>query len=587
VPEANLPGVLQYIVSDVTSRSAIDGLVQIALRNFPINKSLQASALESKFESLMQRLSESSSEETRWKTAYFYGRLNDSALNLEHLDIIQSLLNDQGEPLARMFAASALSRIHNLQAQNILTRAFRSEREWRVRVNILNALMRAVEVDSTLLGTLKGAIVSADNENSGSLHVAIAAWAVLEDAVAKKKVDPADTSDLVQWLTSLSPARELYPQMPNGHRARALPVLAHFGHSEPLHDFVLEMNTIRERQVREQTLRAIGIYEDTLGFVSILQSLVIAEPSTQLPYLTALGELWARAKKTPWLMQTLETKRYANAYRRMLIRMPSLNDDPAVVATVLELLKDSTVIHNDEFRNEAKSYLASYLYKYMGPSYEDQLASTISAIKWLGESTDSIRQGLTAVGAMAIQNRMKALTDSASVTLVKLTGRQPTFSVKTQPRPKIDWAKLESTSDTVLISTDKGLMYLKLYKYEAPLTSLNFIDLAKISYFANNVFHRVVPNFVIQAGDRTQTGYGGPGYSIRREVAPVRFSKAGVVGMASSGKDTEGSQWFITHLPTPHLDTRYTVFGEIVIGNEVIDLVHQYDKISNIFQQAW
>jgi cyclophilin family peptidyl-prolyl cis-trans isomerase len=284
-------------------------------------------------------------------------------------------------------------------------------------------------------------------------------------------------------------------------------------------------------------------------------------------------------------MSHIEERRYANAFRRMLIRIPSLNDDPGIVSTVLELMKDSAILHNQEFRNEAKQYLGRYLVRYRAPEYEDQLNSVISAIKWIGEKDDSLVLGLSGIAQMANSNGMYSLVDSATVAIKAIAGPELVVSRSASRKP-IDWAMLENTSDTVLISTDKGLMYLRLYKYEAPLTSLNFLKLAKISYFANNVFHRVVPNFVIQAGDRTQTGHGGPGYTIRREVAPIGYSKAGIVGMASSGKDTEGSQWFITHLPTPHLDTRYTIFGEIIAGTDVIDKIHIYDKISNIFQEV-
>jgi peptidylprolyl isomerase len=585
VTNAQLPKTLRYLTTEISSRAAIDGLMQIALRNMPVGTALKEEALETKFEELMTTLSESSKDETRWKTAYFYARLNDSSLNLSHLDIIQTLLNDQGEPLARMFAATALARIHNLQAQNILVRALRSEREWRVRVNVLGALTRAVEVDSLLLVNIWNTILSADNDNDGSIHAAEAAFATLEDLTAKDKINPKDTAELKSFLHSLMPSRELYPGLPMQIRSRALPVLAHFGHSDKLHEFVLEMNTMRDRLIREQTLRAFGIYEDTLGFVSLLQNLAVVQPADQLPYLNALGELWQKAKKTPWFMSNIEEKRYANAFRHMLIRMPSLNQDPAVVATVLELMKDSAVLVDQSFRNEAKEYLSSYLVRYKAPEYEDNLNAVISAIKWMGERDDSLVLKLSQVAFMAHQNDMRSLVDSVVTAIQSIQG--PTLEFKRSANRKpIDWAMLENTSDTVLISTDKGLMYLKLNKYEAPLTSLNFIKLAKMSYFANNVFHRVVPNFVIQAGDRTQTGFGGPGYTIRREVAPIGYTKAGIVGMASSGKDTEGSQWFITHLPTPHLDTRYTVFGEIVAGTEVIDRIHMYDKISNIFQEV-
>jgi cyclophilin family peptidyl-prolyl cis-trans isomerase len=585
VTNEQLPKTLRYLITEVTSRSAIDGLMQIALRNMPVSTALKEAALESKFEDLMLALSESNNNETRWKTAYFYSRLNDSALNLEHLEIIQTLLNDQGEPLARMFAATALARIHNLQAQNILVRALRSEREWRVRVNVLNALSRAAEVDSLLLVSIWNTILSAETDNDGSIHAAEAAWTTMEDLVWKGKVRSSDTSELVSFLHSLTPSRELYPGLPVQIRSRALPVLAYFGHSERLHDFVLEMNGVRDRFVREQTLRAIGKYEDTLGFVSLLQNLAVVQPQDQLPYIAAIGELWQKAKKTPWFMAHIEERRYAHAFRRMLIRMPSITDDPAIVSTVLELLKDSTVLYNQEFRDDAKQHLGRYLVRYRAPEYEDQLNSVISVIKWIGERDDSLMLGIAAVAKMANTNAMYALQDSAVSAIKVVGGAELEFKTKA-PRKPIDWAMLENSSDTVLISTDKGLMYLRLFKYEAPLTSLNFLQLSKISYFANNVFHRVVPNFVIQAGDRTRTGYGGPGYSIRREVAPIGYTKAGIMGMASSGKDTEGSQWFITHLPTPHLDTRYTVFGEIVAGTEVIDRIHIYDEISNIFQEV-
>lgn len=588
ITEAQLPKTLSYLVEELKSRSALETLTQIALRNMPLAKALKEAAIESKFEDMMERFADHNQEETRWKAAYVFSRITDSTLNLEHIETIQALLNDQGEPLSRMFAAIALGRIHSLQTQNILTRAFRSEREWRVRVNILNALQRAVIFDSTLLAIVRGAVLSADPQDPTSEHIALSAWALLDDAIAKGKLSSRDSSELRSWLVSLDPSRELYPQMPNHVRSRALPVLARFGGGTDIQDFVLSMNAVRSRYVRENVIQAISIFDDTLGFAGMLASLTMVQPHDQLPYIQALGALWARAKTMPWFMQELEARKYANLYRRMLIRLPSLNEDPAAVTTVLELLQDSLVLNNETFRNEARTYLTQYLTRFESPGYSDQLMATIGAIKSLGITSDSIADAVIRIRDAAIERRDRALADSANAALSQLAPAR-FASLKLNYRPyksEIDWALLESASDTVLFSTDKGLMYVKLDKYNTPLTTLNFIKLAKVSYFANNVFHRVVPNFVIQAGDRTQTGFGGPGYAIRREVAPVRFDAKGKMGMASSGKDTEGSQWFFTHLPTPHLDSRYTVFGEVIIGEEVIDNVLIYDKIENIFQMT-
>jgi cyclophilin family peptidyl-prolyl cis-trans isomerase len=95
------------------------------------------------------------------------------------------------------------------------------------------------------------------------------------------------------------------------------------------------------------------------------------------------------------------------------------------------------------------------------------------------------------------------------------------------------------------------------------------------------VFHRVVPNFVIQGGDPRGDGWGGPGYTIRSEFSPIPFD-AGVIGMASAGKDTEGSQWFVTHSPQPHLDGRYTVFGRVTGGLDVVHKIQVDDRIFDI-----
>jgi cyclophilin family peptidyl-prolyl cis-trans isomerase len=116
---------------------------------------------------------------------------------------------------------------------------------------------------------------------------------------------------------------------------------------------------------------------------------------------------------------------------------------------------------------------------------------------------------------------------------------------------------------------------------EAPLTVDNFVTLARKGYFNGQFIPRVVPNFVIQAGDPRGDQNGGPGYQIRCEINEVPFNR-GAVGMALSGKDTGGSQWFVTHSPQPHLDGGYTVFGRVVSGMEVVDNVVRGDIILSV-----
>lgn len=131
------------------------------------------------------------------------------------------------------------------------------------------------------------------------------------------------------------------------------------------------------------------------------------------------------------------------------------------------------------------------------------------------------------------------------------------------------------------IITSKGRIRIELFHQDAPLTVNNFITLAKKGYFNNILFHRVVPNFVVQGGDPRGDGNGGPGHQIRCEINMKPYIR-GAVGMALSGKDTGGSQFFICHSPQPHLDGGYTVFGQVVAGIEVVDKIVRGDLIEKI-----
>jgi len=131
------------------------------------------------------------------------------------------------------------------------------------------------------------------------------------------------------------------------------------------------------------------------------------------------------------------------------------------------------------------------------------------------------------------------------------------------------------------IQTVRGPIVLELFGDAAPITAWNFLSLARSGYYRNTRFHRVVPNFVAQDGDPRDDGNGGPGYAIRDEMNPNRYER-GAVGMALSGPDTGGSQYFIAHSPQPHLDGHYTVFGRVVRGYDVLDRIVQGDRITRI-----
>jgi cyclophilin family peptidyl-prolyl cis-trans isomerase len=131
------------------------------------------------------------------------------------------------------------------------------------------------------------------------------------------------------------------------------------------------------------------------------------------------------------------------------------------------------------------------------------------------------------------------------------------------------------------IVTERGTITLELYPVDAPLTVENFLSLAAKNFYDDGRFFRVVPNFVAQDGDHRGDGSGGPSYNIRDEFNPRRYER-GSLGMALSGPDTGGSQYFMTVAPDPHLDGRYTVFGRVISGFEALDALVQGDHLERI-----
>lgn len=132
----------------------------------------------------------------------------------------------------------------------------------------------------------------------------------------------------------------------------------------------------------------------------------------------------------------------------------------------------------------------------------------------------------------------------------------------------------------VTLETSKGTIHLKLYDEQAPLTVANFVNLINRGYYNGLSFHRVIPNFMIQGGDPIGNGTGGPGYKFKDEFSPqLKHSQPGVLSMANAGPGTNGSQFFITHVETPWLDGKHTIFGQVTDGQDVVNRIAMGDKI--------
>ncbi len=135
----------------------------------------------------------------------------------------------------------------------------------------------------------------------------------------------------------------------------------------------------------------------------------------------------------------------------------------------------------------------------------------------------------------------------------------------------------------ILFKTSRGSIEGTIFASKVPMTAANFLNLAKRGYYNGIKFHRVIPDFMIQGGDPTGTGSGGPGYKFADEIHPsLKHTKPGLFSMANAGPGTNGSQFFITHVPCPWLDGKHSVFGEVTKGQDVVNAIKQGDSITGI-----
>lgn len=162
----------------------------------------------------------------------------------------------------------------------------------------------------------------------------------------------------------------------------------------------------------------------------------------------------------------------------------------------------------------------------------------------------------------------------ASTTILAPVSQTAPMAVS-EPRKEPDIVKIK-------IETSLGDIYADLYKAEVPKTVENFVTLVKKGFYDGIIFHRVIPEFMIQTGDPTGTGMGGPGYKFKDEFSPkLRHDKPGVLSMANSGPNTNGSQFFITEVPTPFLDDKHAVFGQVTKGIDVVNKIARVPRDDN------
>ena len=499
-------------------------------------------------------------ELTPREVAYALRRIGKHPLLLQEIEEIV-LLWRHPNPDVRMQLATLLGLLGYAPAatQPLQTLA-RYDGDWRVRVNAIFAL-------STLpVGTDPKTIdLFAELFFDRNLHVAIASLA----SFPKLDISRTDRSDRVnETLDQVAIiARNGSDNFPWQLQAEAADALALI---EGANAFTTIRLARRSHPRLEERLLLALAHTRSDSAAGVLLDVLDDDDRAPLhaAALEALADLATHRPEDTALTET--------AYAALVESLGA--SDPQVLGTVAALLRDPPFQ-----RPDAVTALVKAARETRVPSQTEIL---LEMIRTLGSLNDS-----RAVPFLhdQLSSPDGVIRSAAAASLQNITGRDYTSSLPQREGALVtdfDFAMLDALPDTVRVDleTTRGLIALEFYPRVAPFTVLNLLKLEKQRGFYRGIlFHRVVPNFVIQAGDPRGTGWGGPGWTIRSEFSALPFER-GRIGMASAGKDTEGSQFFITHSWQPHLEGRYTLFGRVVAGQDVVDQIQVDDRIYGLQQ---
>lgn len=458
-----------------------------------------------------------------------------------------------GDAQVRMDAARALGAMkldtsaRRLDYINALVETASNDADWRVRVNAVNALASfKFSVDD-----LKKVyfLIAFEGRRDSSEHVRLSAIRAMPQSYKN------DVRDIDAF------AAPLYEKfIPAGTWREQAAILGTLASMIDVWTGARFMETCRavldtgNRYHRAQVVQAIGQRPDPRA-LSLLEKAVA--DSFALVRINAYG-----------VLNSINDRR-----AKALLRQGLDDPDATVVGVVADYLIDDP--GHGEFKPEELALRIILAYKQLEPIHDAE--SRIAILDGLGKlKTTQAIPILTPL--LSDSNEVIAL--AASRNLERITGeKHPVVAPKRlHSIDEQHFARYNEAVPSVVIKTALGEFVMEMFFDEAPLTVMNFLKLAEQGAFDGVTFHRVVPNFVVQGGDPTGTGWGGPGYTIRGEYNRRAYER-GMVGMASAGKDTEGCQWFVTHSDQPHLNGRYTIFGRVTSGMDVVDRLQVGDRI--------
>jgi HEAT repeat protein len=485
-----------------------------------------------------------------------------------------AVLTADGQPRVRWWpVAFALQRLEDRRALNALIALVKDP----------NPYTRAFAIKG--LGALKVGSPTQTNTGSPAVAVLIPLVTSAERMIAIEAVralgrigDPAAAPALLKIM----PDRKAEPHL----RLEAVAASGEI-RTPAISEVLLDLVSDPSPDIRAAALRASAA-QDPENFVTVLSGLdpdpnwlvraALASVLGTLAPDVALARLSTMLKDSdqrviPSVLAALVKLRDPNVSTVLIERLKA--DDPAVrvaAAAGLGELKPP---------NGASALAAAYEAGQRDLTYIARAAVLAALVKYGAAAAQPVLKSALADKDWAVRVRAAALLkelDPASDVALEIRPAPTRLPPETYAAAHLG---IPPVSTQVYLDTDRGTIHIEFAVLDAPLTVNNFITLARMGFFNGLSVHRVVPNFVVQSGDPRGDGEGGPNYTIRDELSEVPFLR-GTVGMALDWADTGGSQFFITHSPQPHLDAKYTVFGRVIAGMEVVDAIQPRDVIKQV-----
>lgn len=487
-------------------------------------------------------------------------RVREDALNTlarlranEALDRIKVMLVSDADPRVRANAARVLGAAADLSAVDALSTRMTSDTDSRVRVGAIRALALP------------------DSEG--------AATALLKHGEVLQRARPPQTNELLELVTALGRALQ------NTNHDGAAAFLAGL-RTSGVAGFEVEMAFARiapGRYLADPAIKSanadwqqVSAVAQALGEIAVLKDGASVSAAAMKASALDVVQSLMQSPSTPTqaLPDVLRAlQRFEPANMNDVIRARLKASDVMVRMTAADILAELPP------SPETSRALSDALPQALQDSLNDAALSIVGALASARDpvATAALVRAAQGTDYLVRRRAVEGLRNRPGVT-------PPAVGPVNTRNTRADYLRAGvriGTLPRAVLTTDRGVITIEMHPGDAPLTVDNFITLARSQYFNGLTFHRVVPTFVIQGGDPRGDGSGGPGYLIRCEINPAPYD-TGAVGMALSGKDTGGSQFFITHSPQPHLDGGYTVFGRVVEGMSAVDAITRGDRIRTV-----